>query len=199
MDGYYDPYPRFFLERTLVLVGHPGSGVAQVAHDLAGRTGLPHSEVDRWCEAEAGMVRGRIGRSEGLAGLRRREARALARALDRRPHGFVSVGAGCLLDDRVLEDALQRACVVFVRRPAAWLLGRIHSQALRVALGVPEFPDGPPASVEDVQAFLAQHAVVEAEAHVLLDGGERHPSRLAEDLRGSLDRLAGTVRASAAG
>jgi shikimate kinase len=193
MEGYYDPHPRFFLERTLVLVGYPGSDVAQICHDLAARTGLPHTEVERWCEADAGMGRGRIAWSEGRSGLWRREARALSRALSRRPHGFVSTGTGCLLDPSVRNDCLQRGCVVFVRRPPEALLQRVGHRVLQAPGGIPEYPDGAPASIDDLEKQLAEHAAVEVDAHVLLEAGNRHPTRLSQEILGSLDRIAGTV------
>ena len=196
MDGYYDPHPRFFLERTVVLVGYPGSDAAQLGHDLAARTGLPHTEVERWCEADAGMGRGRIAREKGLSFLWRRDARALVRALARRPHGFVSTGTGCLVDPSVRSELLQRGCVVFLRRPAAVLLERVRRQWPRTPGGIPEYPEGTPATTEALQEVLAEHAVVEAEAHVHLDGGDRHPTRLSDDVLASLDRLAGTVTCS---
>jgi shikimate kinase len=192
VEGYYDPHPRFYLERTLVLVGYPGSDVSQIGHDLAARTGLPHTEVERWSEAGAGMGRSRIAQKKGLPDLWRRDARALAKAMSRRPYGFVTTGSGCLLDPALRSDVLQLGALVFVRRPASALLERAREQWPKLAGGIPEYPDGLPATPEELEAFLAPHAAVEADAHTLLDAGDRHPTRLAEDILASLDRLTGT-------
>lgn len=191
MDGYYDPYPSFYLDTSIMLVGHPGSGVARVGHELAARTGLPHTEVERWCEADAGMSRARLLVEAGLPELRRVETRALERSVARQPHGFISVGSGCLEPARIRGHVLERCCVVFVKRESGFLLERIRRARARAPGSLAEFALAAPESVEALERWLEDRREIEAAAHVILAGEARHPNRLADDLLHSLGRLAG--------
>ncbi|MDJ0847285.1 MAG: shikimate kinase [Myxococcota bacterium] len=195
MDGYYDPHPRFYLERSVLLVGHPGSGVAAVGHDLAARTGLPHTEIARWCEADAGMSLARIAVEAGVPELRRLEARALDRSLARRPYGFISVGSGALEPGQIRSRVSEACCVVFVSHPSAALLERLRLERARAPGGLAEFALGIPGSVEVLDRWIEGRRAVEADAEVLLEGGGRHPCRVAADLLDSLGSLAGSTPA----
>ena len=57
--------------------------------DIAARTGLPLSDVERSTEAIAGCSRSRLALERGLAALRQTELEALKRAIDRRPSGVI--------------------------------------------------------------------------------------------------------------
>ena len=84
---YYDPHPRFLLERPLVLLGHPGAGVSAVGRNLCGLTGLPFNPVGRLTEGTLGRSRARVALEDGIDFLREMEWKELERALARKPCG----------------------------------------------------------------------------------------------------------------
>lgn len=191
MTGYYDPHPRFQLDQSLVLLGHPGAGAAHVAHSLAARTGLPFTEVERWSEAAAGMSRARLLSEQGLEALRDTDAGAVRRAVARRPSGFISMGSGCL--DRAESRALveESCCVVLLRRPLDVLAQRIRQQIEQSPGSLVEFLAGPPPTPETLSIWLRRRAAAEATAHAQIEAGDRHASRIADEVMASLGRLAG--------
>jgi len=191
MQDYYDPHPGFLLERSILLAGHPGSGTPAIARDLAARTGLPFTEVERWTEAEAGCSRARILIDTGSDALRDLDARALERALARRPHGFISAESYGLEARECLELAAEACCVLFVSRPPEELLARIRQRLARAPGSLVEFLAGPPDSPAALQAWLERRRHAEAVAHARIDAGSRHASRIADDVLASLERLVG--------
>ncbi|MGH0038273.1 MAG: shikimate kinase [Myxococcota bacterium] len=198
-SDYYDPHPQFWLEQSLVLTGHPGSGAAHVAHTLAARTGLPFTEVERWSEAAEGRSRARVAVEDGSEALRTLDAGSVERALARQPRGFISLGSGCLEDAATRARVVESSCLVFLRRPVEVLFRRITDQLEKAPGQIVEFLAGPPASPEALADWLRGRAAVEASAHAFIEGGDRHASRVADEILASLSRLTGVTRAGSGG
>jgi shikimate kinase len=181
-DGYYEPHPTVRLAGPLVLVGHPGSDVGSIGHDLCARTGLPFNDVARSVEARAGRSLLRILSEDGAGVLAELEEGRLHAALERLPCGVVVVSSGAVArsgGERWLAGA---ARMIAVRRPIPELLRRMR-RTWAVSPGSSELAAGPPADVAGLEALLAPWQAALAAAHVQLEAGERHSSRVAEDIR----------------
>lgn len=188
-QGYYDPHPLLALDRPLALVGHPAAGCARVAREIAGRTGIAFNDVERATEGFAGRSSSQIVVEEGLSELIRLETRALHQAVRRRPCGVVAV-ASRLLEDRALAAWLiERTCLVYIRRPDAVLLERLRRRAAAAPGSLPEFLAGVPTSVQGLQLHLAERESVLRQVDVVFDAASQHPSRVADEILGALDRL----------
>jgi shikimate kinase len=193
-DGYYAPHPRLVLDRPLVLVGHPGSGVDQVGRMMAGRTGLAFNDVERSAESLAGESRSSVLVRFGLERLREWEARALERAIRRRPFGVVVMESGLLADDDRRDWLQEQARIVYVRRDDATLLARIGRQLELAPGSLPEFVVAAPRRVEELRAHLRDRERALCEISVIVEAGDTHPSTVATGILASLDHLVGVQR-----
>lgn len=68
-------------EKSIALIGFMGAGKSTVGRLLAGRLGMPFRDLDAEIEREAGRDIPEIFSREGEEGFRKRESRALERAL----------------------------------------------------------------------------------------------------------------------
>lgn len=193
-DGYYAPHPRLVLDQPLVLVGHPGSGVDQIGRMIAGRTGLAFNDIERATESMAGGSRSRILIEQGLARLRELEALALEKALRRRPVGLVVMESGPIEDAARCAWLNERARVVYVRRPLGVLLRRIQHAVTRSPGSLPEFLVGAPANEEELREHLAHREAALLQAPVIVEAGDDHPARVAEEILAAIDHLVGVAR-----
>lgn len=191
MDDYYAPHPRLLLDQPLLLVGQVGSGTSAIARSIAARTGVPFADVDRDVESEAGRALAELVGHEGLAALAERSARALDRALSRRPCAVIAGGSAPVAAERAAW-ARERAGVVYVRRPADALWRRIRAQLEDRPGSLYPFALATPETPEALQPFLDAQEPELARAHVLLDGGDRHVHAIAAELVDALDRIVGT-------
>jgi shikimate kinase len=192
LDDYYSPHPRIALSEPLLLVGQAGSGTTQVAHAIAARTGIPFADIDRNVENAAGCLPQLVA-TEGLGALAERSARALERAVARRPCAVIA-GGSAATTPAVMEWACEQARVVYVRRPPDVLLRRILAQLESQPGSLYQFALATPASSEELAPLLeAQEPALES-AHVILEAGARHPHLLSTELIDALDRIAGAER-----
>lgn len=193
MDGYYDPHPRVVLAEPVVLAGHVGSGVPQVARAMAARSGLPFVEVDRMLEAAEGQALGKIAAQHGFAGTRLLARRTLDRALRRRPCNLIVLGSPAI-EASELREALGGARMVYIQRPPSVLLARLRKREAEHPGSSYGFPLGLPATEAELTEFQAPVEAVLRSADVLLEAGDEHPSKVAADLLQSLDRITGVER-----
>ncbi|MDJ0787466.1 MAG: shikimate kinase [Myxococcota bacterium] len=193
MDDYYDPHPRLALAEPVVLAGHVGTGTAQVARAMAGRSGLPFVEVDRMLEAQEGKRLSRILADEGFERLRRLARTALMRALRRRPCNLVVLGSPAI-EAEELREALGSARLVYLRRPADVLLARIQEQHAARPGSLFGFPLAVPENEQELRDFQAPVEAILQGADVVFEAGDHHPSKLAVELLASLDRIVGVER-----
>lgn len=197
-QGYYDPHPLMTLDRPLVLIGHPGAGIDQVGRMLAGRTGLAFNDVERSAESSAGSSRSRILLESGLKTLRETEARALARAIRRRPCGVVVMESGLVEDAETFAWLTEQAALVYVRRDEERLLARIRQQLEDAPGSLPEFLMGAPPDVEALRGHLRTRDEKLSEISVIVEARDEHPSRISGQILASLDDLLGVERIGAA-
>lgn len=188
-DGYYDPYPRLRIGMPLVLVGHPGSGVAQIGRNMAGLTGLTFNDVERSSESRAGRSRALVLVQDGMEALREFEAAALFQAVRRQPCGVVVMESGLLEQQPRRTWLREHGKVVYLRRPLDVLLARIRGQLERAPGSIPEFLVGAPCSVDDLREFLEPRERALAELDSIIEAGNEHASRVANQILESLDRL----------
>lgn len=181
-DGYYDPYPTAQLTRPLVLVGHPGSDVAAIGHDLAGRTGLPLNDLARSVEARVGRSLLRILTEDGAGVLAEFEEGRLHAALERRPCGVVVISSGAIMRTGAERWLPGLARIIAVQRPRAELLRRMR-KSWKSSPASSELTAGPPKEVSELDALLAPWEAALAVGHVQLSAADRHASRVAEEIR----------------
>jgi hypothetical protein len=81
--------------------------------------------------------------------------------------------------------------LVYLQRPAEYLLRRILAEVANDPGSQPEFVFAVPANVSELEEHLAPHEVARSAAHVILDAGERHPVALADEVLVELDALTG--------
>ena len=123
--------------------------------------------------------------------MRRIERRALRAALARSPFGIVASEGVWPEEDERADSWLPLASVVYLRRPPEAL----HAQLVREQEArpghQPDFLIGLPRSPERLAAYLATREAFLAAAPIRIEAGDRHPNAIAQQLRGSLDRIVG--------
>ncbi|HWS77351.1 MAG TPA: shikimate kinase [Thermomonas sp.] len=122
---------------NIVLVGPMGSGKSHVGGLLAARLGVDFVDLDARIQAEAGMPISAIFASEGEAGFRARESRALADALARDGQ-VVATGGGAVLDAGNRAAMRANGHVVYLQVEAGEQLRRIAGDTGRPLLDVPD-------------------------------------------------------------
>lgn len=119
--------------RHVVLVGPMGSGKSTLGRGLAARLGLAFVDMDARVEADAGRDIPALFASEGEAGFRQRESRALVEALAGEA-AVIATGGGAVLakPNRIaMRDAGR---VVYLQVDAATQLARLAGDTGRPLL-----------------------------------------------------------------
>jgi shikimate kinase len=190
MSDYYEPYPRLRLSRAVVLAGQIGCGAAAIGRNVASRTGLPFSEVDRLIEHEAGSSLARLVVEEGPEGLAGRAEAVLARLAGRSPRGLIVVDRAWL--PLTARDLLRRRThFVFIRRPADYLFERLDQELRRSGDWILGGLEVPIRDAVDLKPLLDRRDPLLRESRIVLDGGSGHVHRVAEVLLDSLERICG--------
>lgn len=195
--GYYDPHPLVSLSVPLVLVGHPGSGVAPIGRGVAARTGLPFNDVARSAEASAGCSRSQLVVEHGIGALRRAETRALARAIRRRPCGVVVLSSGALEEADARRWLAADTRTVYVRRPLPVLLDGVRRTLARAPGSLPEFLMGAPEDPDSLGSYLAPREALLASFDAVVEAGDRTAVAVAGEILASLGRLVPVAQPSA--
>jgi hypothetical protein len=107
------------------------------------------------------------------------------------------MGSGCLDLAETRARVTESCCVVFLHRPLDVLHRRISAQLAHAPGSLVEFLAGPPRGPETLESWRRARSAAEASAHAQIECGDRHPSRVAEELLSSLGRLTGTTEARA--
>ena len=148
--------------KHIVLIGPMGAGKSTLGAALAARLGLPFEDLDAHIVRDAGQSITAIFASEGEAGFRLLEARALGAALAQ-PAAVIATGGGVILaaDNRA---ALRRhGLVVYLRIDPTIQLQRLQGDASR-----PLLQEADPAAV--LARLQAQReALYRATAHLAFD------------------------------
>jgi len=165
---------------SVVLVGFMGSGKSTVGPHLAQRMDRPFVDLDDLIEAEAGRSVTEIFSSEGEAGFREREARCLARALQR-SGSVVAVGGGAPMRDENWVRIRDGNCVVALIAEPHELARRLNGSTDRPMLT----PGAPSVIAELLPRRLPRY--LEADVVITTDGID--PAEVAQQIH---DRLAGS-------
>jgi shikimate kinase len=139
MFGYYGHQPPVLLERPLCLVGFLGAGTVAVGSALGALTGLPWIDLDRRVEHAAGRSISQLVLEKGDGALQQIEGVALRRALDARPAGIVSLGAGALRLPGSAAAVATEATSVYLRLPIEDLTRNVRRELDQQPGRYPEF------------------------------------------------------------
>ena len=119
--------------RHVILVGPMGSGKSTLGRALAARRDLAFIDVDACVEADAGRDIPSIFASEGEAGFRVRESRALVEALAG-DTAVIATGGGAVLADANRSAMRNAGIVVYLQVDAASQLTRLAGDTGRPLL-----------------------------------------------------------------
>lgn len=119
--------------RHIILVGPMGSGKSTLGRGLAARLGLSFADVDARVVEIAGCDIPTIFATEGEAGFRQRETRALAAVLAGEP-AVVATGGGAVLTDANRAAMRNAGSVVYLTVDAAKQLARLAGDTGRPLL-----------------------------------------------------------------
>ena len=119
--------------RHIVLVGPMGAGKSHLGRLLAARMGLAFFDLDAAIEAAAGLSINALFATEGEAGFREREARALADVLGGSP-AVIATGGGAVLADANRAAMRERGRVVYLSVDPATQLARVSGSTTRPLL-----------------------------------------------------------------
>lgn len=161
--------------RNIVLIGPMGSGKSHVGGLLASRLGMDFVDLDARIEADAGRPISAIFASEGEAGFRARESRALAEALARNGQ-VIATGGGAVLDAGNRAAVRARGHVVYLQVEPAEQLRRLACDSDRPLLDVPDRAQ----RLADLQAL--REPLYREVADLVFDTSTNSPERIADTL-----------------
>ena len=119
--------------RHIVLVGPMGAGKSHLGRLLAARMGLAFVDLDAAIEAAAGQSINALFATEGEAGFREREARALADVLGGSP-AVIATGGGAVLAEANRTAMREHGRVVYLSVDPATQLARVSGSTTRPLL-----------------------------------------------------------------
>jgi shikimate kinase / 3-dehydroquinate synthase len=162
---------------NIVLVGFMGSGKSTVGRQLASRLQRPFIDVDDEIAAEAGRSIADIFAGEGEDGFRAREARMLARTLER-DHSIIAAGGGAPLCDENWRRMRSGNTVVALTAEPAELARRLNGADCRPLLK----PDPSAAIASLLPVRISRYL----EADLIVKTDDQEPDALAAGIE---DRL----------
>lgn len=172
----------------IALVGPTGAGKSSVGRALADLLGRRFVDLDQAIEAAAGATVAVVFEHEGEAGFRRREAAALAQALDATAPTLIACGGGIVLDPGNRDLLRRRSLVVHLAATVEEQMARLARDRRRPLLQVPDRRARLQALARD------REALYEATAHLRF-----HPSGPPAQAARALARLLAQPGTGAAG
>ncbi|MEK6674443.1 MAG: shikimate kinase [Planctomycetota bacterium] len=173
-------------KESIALVGLRGCGKTTVGRILAGHLKLPHVDTDELVVAAAGRAIAEIFASEGEAGFRELEKKAVERAVALSP-AVISLGGGALSDP---SSAAMIRCAATV----VWLTAEPDVLWQRIARD-PSSPTRRPSltplpGLDELRRFSAQREpMYRALADFILDTQEKEPLAIAHDIAHFLEGI----------
>ena len=180
--GYYDPYPQVILGKPVCLIGFMGSEVHHITYFLSSMTGIPFIELDKLIEHDVGMSLAQLYLEEGETRWRAREEVHLKRALDTSPPRLICLGDGALIAAENRRLCLQKADVLYVRRPREVLLENIQRGRREVPGRFPYWSTHAPQGIEDLTELLRRRESTYEAAPHMIDAGELTALEIAQKL-----------------
>ena len=121
-------------QRTIALVGMPGSGKSSIGRRLAPRLGLTFVDADAQIEeAAGGMTVAEIFAAHGEAEFRALEARVIARLLDEGP-SVIATGGGALINDGTRRLIAEKSIAIWLKAEIPVLMRRVRRKTDRPLL-----------------------------------------------------------------
>lgn len=176
----------FLASAPIVLVGPMGAGKTTLGRALAARLARTFVDLDACIEAEAGQVVAAIFAQEGEAGFRRREAQALAAALET-AETVIATGGGAVLDAGNRAAMRAKATVVYLTVAPALQLERLRDDRSRPLL------EGADPATRLAQLQAQREPLYREAAHLLFDAGTLAPDAAAAALAARLAQHAAVL------
>jgi shikimate kinase len=168
--------------RSIVLVGMPGSGKSSVGRRLALVLGLPFVDADAEIEAAAGMSIPDIFAIHGEPQFRSGETRVIGRLLDSGPQ-VLATGGGAFMNADTRAGIANKGVSVWLRADAEILLKRIRRRSDRPLLRT----DDPERTLREL---MQQRDPVYALADISVESRDIPHAAVIDDIvRGVLDFL----------
>ena len=168
----------------LVLIGLMGAGKTTVGARCAERLGRPFVDTDDVVEVTAGCTVAEIFSTEGEAGFRERERRAVADVCASPAPLVIACGGGAVLDAANRACLRARGVVVWLRAEPAVLAARVGSGEGRPLLT----EQGAAATLERLDVLRTP--AYEAAAHAAVDTGGRSVDEVTTDVLEEFARCA---------
>lgn len=160
----------------IVLIGPMGAGKSSIGRLLAARLQHAFVDLDACIEAETGATITSIFASEGEAGFRSRECRALKDVLMKSEASVIATGGGAVLGEasrRAMRDA---GIVVYLQVEPALQMQRLQGDGTRPLLAT----DNPAQRLAELQAM--REPLYREMADIVLDTTCHSPESAAEAL-----------------
>lgn len=154
------------LNKSLVIVGMPGSGKSSVGRQLAKQIGLSFSDSDTEIERTAGMKITEIFAQQGEPEFRRQEQAAIARLLNGPPM-VLATGGGAFMSEATRQLIKQRAISIWLNAPLEQLQLRTATDRKRPLLQ--QDPD----KLTALRKLLSQREAVYATADITIISDQR--------------------------
>lgn len=167
-------------ERSIALVGMPGSGKSSIGRRLAPRLGLPFVDADTEIEAAADMSIPEMFAKHGESYFRAGEARVIARLLDDGP-AVIATGGGALLHAGTRALIRERAVSIWLKADVPVLLRRVRRKSDRPLLQ----GDDPEQKLKEL---LAQREPIYAQSDIVVTSREGPHDTVVESIIESLER-----------
>ncbi len=153
--GYYDYQPLARLERHFLLAGYVADETRRLGFELAARTGLGVSDVDRTVEHHASTSLWEFVATDGEMAYRELESEVLARLLRGRPSSIISLGDGTLLSPENRRLATSQADLALLDRDLGQCYWKFQQRSPnRPGAWHPLHPE-PLVSIDQVRSFFA--------------------------------------------
>ena len=150
------------MPKSLVLVGHMGSGKSSVGRKLAEILNMPYADSDKRIEAIAGISTADIFELYGEEKFRTLETREIKALLNTRPRQIIAVGGGAFCQPASHEAIKKKGLSLWLQAQPQTLIQRISNVASR-----PLLKDGDP--LKTLTALTAKRDAFYARADLVVN------------------------------
>ncbi len=167
--------------RRIALIGLRGAGKSTVSADLAARLDVPHIELAREIEADAGMELDKIFSLSGQAAFRRYERRSLERVIEHSDASVIATGGGLVTEPAPYELLLNSCFTIWLKASPEEHMQRV------VAQGDSRPMAGNNEAMEDLRRILENRSALYAKADLVLDSTGRTANDVTDEIFGIVE------------